>query len=131
VKTRAGTAAAYALVVILSIELALWECFLVEARPFGTALPLAAALAVVANPVLSVAGTRVLRRRLGGVVPGVIWLVIALTLGSNGKGGDRVVTGDGRGLAFLLLGTVSAAVVAGATGSRRPVGATPGAPDSR
>jgi hypothetical protein len=128
VKTRAGTAAAYALVLVLAAELAVWESFLVGARPFGTSLPVAALLAAVANVVLGRAGTRVLDRNAGAAVPGVIWLAIALTFGGNGPGGDRVVLQDGRGLAFLVLGSVSAAVVAGA---QRPARATPGAVDSR
>lgn len=129
--TRAGTAAAYALVLVLAVELAVWECFLVGARPFGKPLPVAALLAVVANLVLGAAGARVVRRRVGAAAPGVIWLALALTLGTNGPGGDRVVLQDGRGLAFLLLGTVSAAMVAGAAGVPKAVRATPEPSGSR
>jgi hypothetical protein len=131
VNTHAGTAAAYTLVVVLSIELAVWESFLTGARPFGTALPVSAALTVVGNVVLSVAGARLLRRRLGAIIPSLLWLGIALTLGGTGPGGDRVVLQDGRGLSFLLLGAVAAAVVVGAIDDGRRVRATPEPSGSR
>jgi hypothetical protein len=131
VKTRAGTALAYALVVVLAVELAVWECFLVGARPFGTGLPVAALLAAVANAVLGVAGARVLGRRLGAVIPSSIWLLIALPLASGKRGSDLIVTNNWRGLLFLLLGALSAAVVVGGIGTPTATRATPGPPDSR
>ena len=111
--------AAYALVLVVGVELALWEAFLVAARPFGTELPLAAAVAVVGNLLVGVAGARVLGRPLGAAVPGVLWLVLALTLGSRTAAGDVVVTGTFRGMAFLLAGTAAAAVPVGLATGRR------------
>jgi hypothetical protein len=83
---------------------------------------------------LGLAGARVLGRRLGAVVPGVIWLGIALTLGSRKTEGDVIVSGGFRGLAFLLVGTIAAAATVGVTGAAprsRAVGPTPEAPVGR
>jgi hypothetical protein len=112
--------AAYALVLVLTVELALWGAFLTGARPFGYAFPLAAVVAVVGNVVLGRAGERVLGRRVGAAIPGVVWLVIAVTLGTTRSEGDLVVRGDFRGLAFLVLGAVAATAAVGATPSRPP-----------
>lgn len=121
--------AAYLLVLLVGAELAVWEAFLVAGRPLGTALPLAAAVAVVGNLAVGLAGARVLGRPLGAVVPGVVWLGIALTLGSRTAEGDVVVPASFRGTAFLLAGTAAAALpvglAAGRRGSRRGNGATP------
>jgi len=111
--------ASYALVLVLGVELAVWEAFLVAARPFGTALPLAAAVALLGNLVVGVAGGRVLGRPLGAVVPGVLWLVVALLLGTKTAEGDVVVTGTFRGMAFLLVGTAAAAVPIGLAAAHR------------
>jgi len=118
-------------VLVLTVELAVWEAFLVAARPFGTGFPLAALLAVVGNVLLGVAGARVLGSRTGAVIPGVIWLAIALLLGSGRPEGDAVVPETVRGLAFLLLGTLAAAGVVGALRNQQDPGATPGSPDGR
>jgi hypothetical protein len=117
--------AAYVLVLVLGLELAVWEAFLVAARPFGVALPLAAALALVGNVAVGLAGARVLRRPLGAAVPGLVWLAVALTLGSKTAEGDVVVPSSFRGTAFLLVGTAAAAVPVGLAAGRRGNGATP------
>lgn len=126
--SRVTVVASYALVLVLTVELAVWESFLSSARPFGSTFPVAALLAVVGNVGVGVAGARVMRSRGGAVLPGVLWLVIALRLGSRRAEGDAVVTGSVRGFAFLLLGTIAAAAVVGGLGSQR---ATPGGPVSR
>jgi hypothetical protein len=123
--------ASYALVVVLTVELAVWGCFLVAARPFGQPLPVAALVAVVGNTAVGLAGARVLGRRLGAVVPAVLWLGIALTLGSARPEGDRVVTETFRGLAFLFAGTVAAAAAVALSGARHGTGASPGASGGR
>jgi hypothetical protein len=125
--SRTGTAAAYALVMVLTVELAVWGSFLTAARPFGQPLPVAAVVALVGNVGVGVAGARVLGRRTGAVLPGVVWLAIALVLGTSRTEGDLVVTSGLRGLAFLFVGTLAAAAVIGVTGAR----ATPGAPAGR
>ena len=117
----------FGVVSVLAVELAVWEAFLVGARPFGTAFPVAAALAVAGNVALGVAAARVTGNRVAAAVPGVLWLAVALLLGAGRAEGDRVVPDSLRGLAFLLLGTVAAAGVVGALG----IGATPPGPERR
>lgn len=115
----------YLLVVLLSVELALWEAFLVAARPFGLALPVSAVLAGVGNLVVGLGGARVLRHPAGAAIPGVLWLSIALALGTGTAAGDRVVPGTWRGQAFLLIGTAAAAAAVGLAANARKTGATP------
>ena len=130
-RSRAATCFGFALVVVVTVELAVWESFLVPARLWGHALPVAAALAVPGNVVLGLTGARVLRRQAGAVIPGAIWLAIALALGSRRPEGDLIVTGTLRGLAFLLAGTLAAAAAIGAAGGRRQVRTSPEAPERR
>ncbi len=117
---RTWSAVAYALVLVLAVELALWEAFLVAARPFDRPLPVAAALAVVGNLAVGLAGASVLRRPLGAAVPGLLWLVIALALGSTTSAGDLVVPNSGRGVGFLLAGAGAAAAAVALAGARWP-----------
>lgn len=109
----------YLLVLVLALELAVWESFFVAARPFGTALPVSAVVAAVGNVGLGLMGRRVLDRPVGAAIPGLVWLAVALVLGSGGAGGDRVVTGEWRGVAFLVAGAAAAAAVAGVTSAGR------------
>ena len=53
---------------------------------------------------------RAARSSLVGALPGVTWLVATMFLGTTKTEGDLVVTGEAFGLAFMLLGAVSAAV---------------------
>ncbi len=121
----------FGLVVVLTCQLAVWEAFLVGARPFGVPLPVSAALAVVGNLVLGVAGARTLGSRTGAVVPAALWVLIVLALASSRSEGDVVVPDSFRGLAFLLLGTLAAAAPLGLNLDRRRPTATPGAVDGR
>lgn len=117
--SRVVTAVSFLVVVVLSVELAVWEAFLVAARPFGTTLPLAAALAVVGNLGVGLLGARVLGRTAGAAVPGLLWLGVALTLGTRTAGGSVVVTGGWRGIAFLVAGAATAAAAVGLTGAAK------------
>ncbi len=45
-----------------------------------------------------------------GTIPGVVWLFVTMALATRKAEGDLVVTGEAFGMAFLLLGTVSAAL---------------------
>ena len=114
----------FLLLLVVGLELAVWEAFLVAARPFGVALPLAAVLALVGNVAVGLVGARVLGRPLGAAVPGLLWLVTALALGSRGPGGDTVVPGGWRGVAFLVAGAAGAVGVVGVTSAAKN-GATP------
>jgi hypothetical protein len=114
----------FLLVLVVALELAVWEAFLVAARPFGTALPLAAALAAAGNLGLGLLGARVLGKPVGAGVPGLVWLLAAMPLATTGPGGDAVVTGDWRGVAFLVAGAAAAVAAVGVTSARQN-GATP------
>ena len=108
-----ATALSYALVLVLALLLAVWGAFLVPLRWGTVLLPVAVLVAVVGNFLLGRAGGRLLGRP-GALGPGLIWLGIALTAGSRRAEGDLIVPGTLPGLAFLLLGAVSAAVAYGA-----------------
>ena len=123
---RLSTYASYALVLVLAVLLAVWGAFLVPLRIGGTAVPVCWAVAVVGNGLLGWWGGKLLGR-LGAAGPGVLWLAIALTLGSKRGEGDLVVPGSATGLVFLLVGAVASAVAYGATSpgglpSRSPEG---------
>jgi hypothetical protein len=118
------TGATYLLVLVVSVELAIAECFLTGARPWGHPLPVAAALAAVANPLLGYAGGRVLRRGAGAVLPGLVWLALVTLLGAQRPEGDVVVPSTARGWTLIAVGAV-AAVIGGV------LGATPRAGTSR
>ncbi len=109
---RSGT---LALVLVLALLTALWGAFLVPLRAFGVPVPVAVVVAVAANLVLGSAGGR-LYGRLGAALPGVLWFAIVATLQSRRPEGDLVVVGSATGLAFLLLGSVAAAVPVGLAG---------------
>jgi hypothetical protein len=116
--------AAYLLVLALTVELAVAEAFLCGARPWGHPIPVAAALATLANPFLGYAGGRVLRRMAAAALPGFLWLVTVAVLGAQRAEGDVIVPGTGRGYALIGFGAV-AAVIGGV------VGATPEGRTSR
>ena len=120
--TRLSRSAAYLLVLVLTVELAVWGAFLTGTRPFGLALPVSALVAAVGNLGLGIAGARVLGRPLGAVVPGVVWIAIALVLGSRTSEGDLVVSSSGRGLSFLIVGAVAATIPIGLATSATPRG---------
>lgn len=109
-------AATYLLLLVVTIELAVAECFLVAARPFGHPVPVAAAIAALANPFLGYAGGRVLRRVAGAVIPGFLWLVIVAVLGAQRAEGDVIVPATLRGYTLIGLGAV-AAVIGGVLGA--------------
>jgi hypothetical protein len=114
--------AAYALVVVLAVELAVAEAFLVGLRVHGEALPVAAVVAAVGNVVLGRAGGKLVRASWGSVVPGVLWFLVVFPLGVAKAEGDVILTSDLRGYALLAVGSV--AVVVGAVGGRAtPAGA--------
>jgi hypothetical protein len=110
---------------LLAAQLAVWECFLVAARPWGLALPVSAAMAVVGNVLLGRWGMVWSGSRWGAVLPGAVWLTVALTLSTARSEGDRVVPDSNRGMLFLLAGTIAAAAVAGFAATPRTTGASP------
>ena len=103
---------AFALVLLLTALLAVWGAFLVPLRLGGVAVPVGVALAL-ANYPLCRAGADALGRRVGGAAVLLLWAVVALQLSSERPEGDLVITGGLRGLAFLLVGLLTAAVAVG------------------
>lgn len=109
---RLSRAAVFALVLLLTVLLALWGAFLVPLRLGGRPFPVGVVLALATAP-LCRAGGRVLGRRAGAAVPMALWTLIAVGLSRQRREGDLVVTGGLRGLGFLLVGLLAAAVVVG------------------
>lgn len=86
--------------------LAVVTAFYVPTRPVALGV---VAVVVLLGPYAHLLG-RALRSPAAGALPSVVWLVVTMTLASTRAEGDLVVTGSASGLAYLLLGTVSAAV---------------------
>ena len=121
----------YAVVLLLALELAVWECFLVPLRVHGVPVPLAAVAAVAGNLVLGRAAARVAGAPKGAAGPSASWVLVALGFSLAGPMGDAIVPGNLQGSVFLVAGMVSAALVLGGGGGRRPSGATPAASTGR
>ncbi len=77
-------------------------------------------LFAMATAPLVCAGRRVARSNWGGAVPALLWLGLVLRLATPSSGGDLVLEATLTGYAFLLVGTVAAAV--GLCLPHRPVG---------
>ena len=103
----------------LTVLLAVWGAFLVPLRVGGTLVPLSWLLALGGNVGLGAAGGR-LYGKAGAVVPVVLWLLVAFTLGTRRAEGDLVVPGSTAGLVFLLAGAVGGALAYGVQVTRAP-----------
>jgi len=109
---RVGRTAGLCLVLLLTVQLALWGAFLVPLRIGTTLVPVSWVIALVGNAVLGrAAGAEV--GKPGIALAGGLWLVIGFLLGSRRTEGDLVVPGSTEGLVFLLLGAVGSAVAYG------------------
>ena len=114
---------AYALVLLLTVLLALWGAFLVPFRVGGTLVPVSLVIAVVGNVLLGRAAAR-LAGSTGPLVTGVLWIGLTLVLSSRRPEGDVVVPGSAVGMGFLLAGALASAVAYGAAVLRpAPAGA--------
>ncbi len=102
----------FALVLVLTVELAVWGSFLVPLRVGEVLVPVSWLVALVGNLSLGWAGGSI-AGRAGAVVPGALWLAVALLLGTKRAEGDLVVTVDVAGLVFLAVGVLSSAVAYG------------------
>ncbi len=119
-RERLSRAAAYALLLLLTLLAAVWSAFLVPLRVGGAAVPVGVVLALAVVP-LARRGGRLTGSLAGAAAPAVLWVVVAVALSSLRREGDLVVTGSARGLAFLVVSVLGAAVgVAGA--ARAPAG---------
>ena len=86
-------------------------------------LPLSIPVAVAVNLLLVTLTHRVTGSRVAAVVPALVWLAVVVPATQRRPEGDVLLTGDWRGLAFLLLGVLGASVAVG-----RVVGTPPPAP---
>ena len=102
-----ATAGAYALVLLLALLLALWGAFLVPFRVGGTLVPVSWVVALIGNAGLCVAGARLLGR-LAMLGPVLLWLGVAITMGSKRSEGDLVLLDPTPTYGFLLSGIVGA-----------------------
>ncbi len=107
------------LVLVLTVQCALWGAFLVPVRLFGVSSPVSVLFALANAPLVS-AGRRVARSHWGGAVPALLWLGLVLRLGIPSSGGDIVLEATPTGYAFLPVGAVAAAI--GLCLPHRPVG---------
>ena len=110
---RGLTYASYALVLLLALLLAVWGAFLVPLRIGTVPVPVSWVIAVVGNGLLGWVGGRLLGR-VGAAGPGIVWLAVALTFGSQRAEGDLIVPGTVTGLVFLVAGAIASAVAYGA-----------------
>lgn len=117
-------AASYALVLVLGLLLALWGAFLVPLKVGTVPVPLSVLVALVGNAALGWCGGR-LYGRVGAAGPGLVWLGVALALGTQRREGDLIVPGSVMGLLFLLVGAVTSAVAFGAVRRRARPAARP------
>jgi hypothetical protein len=117
---------AFAVLVLLTLLLALWGAFLVPFRVGDTVVPVSWAVAAVGNLAVGRAGAR-LAGAAGALVPGGVWLVVVVALSSQRSEGDLVVPGSVVGLVFLLTGVLASAAACGSAVLR--TGAPRGAPE--
>jgi len=105
---RAVTVCLYVTGVVVGGLLAVVTAVFVPTRAGVASLGVAAVVAMI-GPYVHFFG-RGLRSPLAGAVPAVGWFLVAMVLAGKRPEGDLVITGSAYGLAYLLLGTVSAAV---------------------
>lgn len=88
-------------------------------RVLGVGVPVGVLLAVVGNVAAGLLGTRGTGSRLGGALPCVAWFTVVLLFGNLRSEGDLIVTGNGHGVAFIVLGAVAACLGLLPGGGRR------------
>jgi hypothetical protein len=113
----AARVATYALVLLLTLLLAVWGAFLVPLHVGTVPVPVSVVIAL-APLVLGRAAGR-LYGRPGAAAAGLVWFAVVVLLAAKRPEGDLVVPGDPTGLAFLLVGTTCAALAVGGTPGRR------------
>jgi hypothetical protein len=103
---------AYVVLVVLTAQLTVAGAVLLLWRPFGVPVPVGILLALLVGPACW-RGATLAGNRLGAAGPGLTWLLIVLQMMYQRREGDLFVRSDPKGLAFLLAGTLSAAVASG------------------
>jgi hypothetical protein len=112
--------ASYALVLLLSVLLAVWGAFFVPLRVGGVPVPVGLLLALAPVP-LVLAGRRTSGSRWGGAGPYLLWVAVVLRLAASREEGDLVLPGSGTvgalSLAFLGVGVVAGGCALGLAAS--------------
>lgn len=113
-RRRVATAAWALAAVVVAGWLALVEVFWLPLRVGRVLLPVSVLAVVVGNLLLPALARRVSGSRLVALLPAPVWLTIALAATVRRPEGDLVLVGGGAAgavnLAFLLVGTVTAAI---------------------
>jgi len=109
---RALLATTVAAICVLAFVLAVIGSFLSPAvwHPLSVPFPVGSAVAVVSNIAIGVLGVRGAGSRLAPTLTALIWLGVALLLGSQRAEGDLIVPGTWPGVVYLFAGTAAAAV---------------------
>jgi hypothetical protein len=106
-----------ALAVIVACWLTLVEILWLPLRIGGVLVPVSVVAAVGGNLLLVGGAYRLSRSRVVAALPAAVWVVLALLASQQRSEGDLLVVGGGAlgwvGLAFLLLGVVSAVFAVG------------------
>lgn len=103
---RAVTIGLLVLSAVVGMLIAVVTAFYVPTHPVSVGVVLTV---VLLGPYAHAVG-RALRSSGAAALPCVAWLVTTMLLASSRPEGDLVVPGSGEGVAFLLLGTISAIV---------------------
>jgi hypothetical protein len=114
-RARAAETAGRALAVVaVAAWLALVEVFWLPLRVAGVLVPLSVMAAVAVNLLLPEAARRWSGSRVVALLPGIVWLAVALAAMVRRPEGDLILTGGVASgvvnLAFLMAGTLAAAV---------------------
>jgi hypothetical protein len=78
----------------------------------GQVLSVGLLFALVANPLLSLAGLKTAGTRLAAFTPLIGWLIVVLPLASSTRAGDVVLPNGLRSIAYLLVGALAFTAVA-------------------
>lgn len=124
--SRWWAALAYVGLLVLMALVTVWGAVLTMLRLGPLPVPLGLVFALAVGPICWTAGTRA-GRRLGAAGPALVWALLVLPMMTLTREGDLIITGSARGILFLAVGALSAAVAVGGWTPR----ATPAPPDSR
>jgi hypothetical protein len=92
---------------------AVLECFFLPLRIGSVAVPVSIPVAVLGNVGLPVLAYRLTASRAAAALPVVAWIAVVTLAAVPRPEGDVIVTGTGRGVAFLILGAVAGAYAVG------------------
>lgn len=98
-------------VTYLAFALAVLEAFLTPLRLFGQPTPLAALLAIAGNAALPYMMMWFTGSRVMALVPSATWFAVVIAGVTLTNPGDLVVQGDWPGMALLLCGAATVAVM--------------------